>query len=382
MGSIIHAIPMLRALKMQYPQARLVFITRKNNKSLFAHIPDVDKVLFVDDSSLVSLTFSNIRLMSSLIRHRIDLFFDLELFSAYGALVSLFSLARNRIGFHCGLDTDFKTMLYTHLMYFNFHMPMRVCYLQLARIAGIADDASSELLDLVIDETTHASARAKLQNILPGSLELDRRHRLLAINVNAAELSVERRWLSERFEAVALYFARKGYHVLFVGNSDERPYVQSVMDRMNDKSDRIHNVAGRFALSEFLALLQECDALLTTDSGIMNFAYALDVPTVSLWGPSNSIQYHVDKGSTHALWKSVYCSPCIHRFLFPPCGGKNICMGLIEVDEVVSALEDLLKGEQPKRHNEVYPACIDAGGNPLGLLRGRNKEENKIVYPL
>ncbi len=376
LGSIIHAMPMLRALRVKYPQARLIFITRKNNQSLFAHLSDVDEVLFVDDDSLPSLALSNIKLISRLIHRRVDLFLDLELFSAYGALVSLFSLARNRIGFLCGLDTDFKTLLYTHLMYFNMQMPIRACYLQLARLANIACDASSDLIAPIVDDTIRNDARVKLDSIL--STTEDAR-KLLAINVNASELILERRWVLNRFETVARYFAQQRYHILFVGSSDEQPYVQSVVNRMSDISDWVHNVAGSFTLSEFFALLQECDALLTTDTGIMNFAYALDVPTVSLWGPCSSIQYHVDRDSTRAISKSVYCSPCVHRFYQPPCRGDNVCMTLIEVDEVVSNLNSILLGKKNQKE-QCVTVYTNTSGLPLGFLRDRNKPNIESAF--
>lgn len=375
LGSIIHAMPMLRALKVQYPEAKLIFITRKNNQSLFANFRYVDEVLYVNDDSFLSLAISNIRLFASLIRRRVDLFFDLELFSAYGALVSLFSLARNRMGFFCGLETDFKTLLYTHLMYFNFQMPIRACYLQLARFADIASDASSDLVAPVIDDAIRTAARAKLNDMLSGTSD---KRKLLAINVNASELLLERRWMLERFETVARHFAQHSYHILFVGSSEERPYVQKIVSRMTDMSDRIHNVAGRFTLSEFLALLQECDALLTSDAGIMNFAYALNLPTVSLWGPGDAKQYHIANAWTRAISKPVYCSPCIYRFYQPPCRGNNLCMSLIEVDEVVSALDSLLKGKQDDKRLDVpCTVSIDASGIPLGSLRSRSKSIEK-----
>jgi ADP-heptose:LPS heptosyltransferase len=370
MGSIIHATPMLRALKERFPQARLIFITRKNNRELFALFPVIDEVLLVNDDSLLPFVFSNIRLLGTLMRRHVDLFFDLELFSAYGALVSLFSLTRNRFGFLCGLETDFKTFLYTHLMYFNFQMPIRVCYLQLARVAGVAADASSDLVKPEIPAFLRAAMQEKLDRILRQG---EAGNGLLAVNINASDLMLERRWPLERFGEVARHFARQGYLILFVGSADERSYVQGLLDRLHDVSDRTANVCGSFTLSEFFALLETCDTLLTGDTGIMNFAYALQVPTVSLWGPCSPIQYHVENESTRAIWKPVYCSPCVHRFLTPPCRGNNVCMALIKAGEVIAAVEDLLAKHKQKPRGDLLPVHSDDSGVPLGLLRDRKK---------
>ena len=364
MGSIVHSTPMLRALREKYPYAKLIFITRKNNKSLFSHLEHIDEVFFVDDSSLLSLISSNIKLVTQLINNRIDLFFDLELFSAYGALISLLSFSRNRIGFASGLRTDFKTLLYTHLMYFNFQMPVRMCYLQMARIANVSADASLTLVKLKIQQAAKKKAQIKLAEILPNNESVN----FLAFNINATEVSLERRWSFENLEIVARYFAEKGYHILFVGSADERSYVQRAVDKLDDISELVHNVAGLFSLAEFLAFLKECSALLTTDSGIMNFAYALDVPTVSLWGPDTPVQYHVNKKNTRAIWQPAYCSPCIYRFSVPPCKGNNVCMDLINPDSVIVALNSLLGNKTKEQVENITPVHLDSQLKPLGFL--------------
>ena len=128
LGSITHAMPMLKALKERFPHARLVFVTRKGNEKLLGIIPHVDGVLCIDDLNLATLASSNFKLLVSFVRLRVDLFFDLELFSSYGAFVSLCSLARNRFGFFCSKNTDYKSWIYTHLMFYNFQMPVRLCY--------------------------------------------------------------------------------------------------------------------------------------------------------------------------------------------------------------------------------------------------------------
>ena len=66
---------------------------------------------------------------------RVDLYFDLEIYSAYSSLMALLSLARNRIGFYRE-SAQHKRGNYTHLMYFNTRSPIRYTYLQLGRLVG------------------------------------------------------------------------------------------------------------------------------------------------------------------------------------------------------------------------------------------------------
>lgn len=367
LGSIVHSMPMLRALKRKYPRARIVFLTRKANTSLFHHIEDVDDLLLIDDSSPARLVFSNLKAILAMMSPRIDLYFDLELFSIYGALMSLFSLARNRFGFFFSRETGYKTHLYTHLMYFNFQMPMRLCYLQLARMAHIADFSSWDLVPLQIDPELIRTARSKLDAMLVDGYGRG----VLAFNANASDLSFERRWPRERFAEVARYFAGKGYTILFVGAPDERAYVQSVVDLVGGGEaveGRIFNIAGLFGFSEFLAVLKTVDGVLTNDTGIMNFSYALGAATLSLFGPCTSVLYHVEGEQTMFLEKPVYCSPCLHHLVIAPCRGDNVCMQQIRTEEVIETLEKLLDPERvPGRPNPQW--VLDQSGTPLGVLR-------------
>lgn len=366
LGSITHAMPLLKALKETFPQAKVVFVTRKGNERLLSVIPWVDETLVIDDRSLAGLVSTNLSLLRAFRRLRIDLFFDLELFSAYGALVSLFSMARNRFGFFCSKDTDYKAWIYTHLMFYNFQMPVRLCYLQLGRMAGVPASASTDLLPYDIPDAVCASAVRRLAAVAP-----DKGNGFLAVNVNASELSFARRWPLDSFAEVVRHFASLQYHILLVGAPSEHGYVQGVIDRVADPAitPYIHNVAGLFPLDEFLAMLPHCEALLTNDTGIMNFGYAVNLPTVGIYGPNTPIRYHVDNGLHTAAYYETYCSPCIHHLDDSPCGDIADCIHSITVEEVIGHLRDTLcKTERlPSSARSIPAGTVE----PFGILRTR-----------
>jgi len=346
LGSLTQALPMLKALKQSYPRAGLVLITRKANSEFTPFLAHLDAVLYVDDSGPLKLICSNLRLFWQLRAIRVDLFFDLELFSAYGALVSLFSLARNRYGFFCSKDTDFKSFIYTHLMYFNFQMPVRFCYLQLARMAGLREPAEAELPPLAIPASVEESAR-----VIFRKLSKNQDDRVLGLNVNASDLSLARRWPLERFAQVAAHFAKSGFMVLLLGSPRERAYVEKIYDFIPGPYDRVINAAGLFKLGEMCATLKNLRCLLTNDTGIMNFAYAQGGRVVALFGPNTPLQYHVSAPGSVALHKDIYCSPCLYHLYAPPCHKLDCppCMEQISAAEVIAALEACLGHfEQPQ----------------------------------
>jgi ADP-heptose:LPS heptosyltransferase len=140
MGSILQATPLLKALKLRYPKAKLTFVTMRSNQELLLRLSCVDEVLVLDDRRLLTMVVTTLRTIATLIRLRADLYFDLEVYSGFASLLALFAVTRNRLGFYRH-STAFKKGIYTHLVYFNSRMPVRQLYLQLGRVAGIGSCA-------------------------------------------------------------------------------------------------------------------------------------------------------------------------------------------------------------------------------------------------
>jgi len=136
MGSILQATPLLNALKQRYPDATITFVTMRSNREFVNRLSCVDEVLVLDDRNVFAMAVSTVRPLEALIRRRADLYFDLELYSAFASLLALWAVTRIRIGFYRH-SVAFKNGIYTHLVYFNTRMPVRQLYLQLGRVVGV-----------------------------------------------------------------------------------------------------------------------------------------------------------------------------------------------------------------------------------------------------
>src|SRR4029077_7645536 len=99
-----------------------------------------------------------------LIRRRADLYFDLEVYSAFASLLALWAVTRIRIGFY-RRSVAFKNGIYTHLVYFNTRMPVRQLYLQLGRVVGVPPDQPELTGPIRIDD----GDRSGVQHILSQS---------------------------------------------------------------------------------------------------------------------------------------------------------------------------------------------------------------------
>lgn len=162
MGSIIQATPLIRSIRAAFPQAGLIFVTSQSCRRMVERLEHVDRIITVDDRGLFRVIRTSICTLAELIWFRPDLYFDLELYSAYSCVMSLLSLSRNRIGFYRE-SAQHKRGSYTHLMYFNTRNPIRHVYLQLGRAVGCQPIESDRLGRIRIDNQDRNEVTAKLQ---------------------------------------------------------------------------------------------------------------------------------------------------------------------------------------------------------------------------
>ena len=368
MGSIIQATPLIRSIRAAFPQAGLIFVTSQSCRRMVERLEHVDRIITVDDRGLFRVIRTSICTLAELIWFRPDLYFDLELYSAYSCVMSLLSLSRNRIGFYRE-SAQHKRGSYTHLMYFNTRNPIRHVYLQLGRAVGCQPIESDRLGRIRIDNQDRNEVTAKLQ-----PLGIKARG-YLVINPNASDLMIERRWPVNRFaELIERLLDQLDYHIILIGSPGERPFVTGLASQVRGNTrGRLVNLAGELSMGALLALLEQARCLITNDTGPMHMGWALQVPSVCLFGPGDPQHYGWQGRGVEILSKTVYCSPCLYHVDRPPCNGNNICMQRITVDEVMDAVRRILEGSTAGRPEKALDASFfcDLDAKPLGyIVRG------------
>ena len=339
MGSILQATPLLKALKRQYPHSTLTFVTMRANQELIRRIACVDEVLVLDDRTVLMMLMTTLTTVAALIRRRADLYFDLELYSAFASLLALCAVTRNRLGFYRH-SVAFKNGIYTHLVFFNTRMPVRRLYLQLGRMVGVPPEQPDTIGPIRVDDSDRSGAH----RVLSQTVGWQPAKPYVAINPNASDLLLERRWPDDYVIETIGRLVSLGHQIALIGAKNERAYVQSLADRLpSEARSRVANTAGSLTLGELLVLLDGAGCVLTNDSGPMHMAIALGRPTVCLFGPANPEHYGQELPSVAIFYNQVFCSPCLYEADQPPCNGNNICMQRIKPGPVIEAVLRLLE---------------------------------------
>lgn len=158
-----------------------------------------------------------------------------------------------------------------------------------------------------------------------------------------------RRWPAERYGELAARLGRAGAAVLVFGGLGDAATTAAVAGR---GGDRALDLGGRTTLRELAGGLRSCDLLVTNDTGPMHLAAALGTPVLALEGPADLRQTRPLGARVRLIGRfDLPCVPCVKNEC-PRSGAGYVladaereCMHLIGVDEVESAVNQMLSEE-------------------------------------
>ncbi len=354
MGSIIQSTPMIDVIRNRFPDAEIIFISTETNRSFLEKIDWIDTIITVDDRNFFQFIRSNIQSLFRLIRIRPQVYIDLEIYSDYSTLFTLFSLSTNRLGFYLRSST-YRMGIYTHMMFYNPRISISKIYLQMAELIG-ADTKNAKMYTLQSDANLSEKFDAK---------QLGSKY--IVINPNASDLRLERRWSDDKFISLIKLILSdySEVKVVLIGSKGEYAYTKEIEKKVDDI--RLINTAGSTNLNELIGIVSNADIMISNDTGPMHIAYSVQIPVICLFGPCSPDQYGM-KTFAHIIYKKVYCSPCVHDFEIPPCKGDNICMQLITVKEVYDAFSALYKNPELLQNQNQYENIYKNKDKVLGMF--------------
>jgi len=146
-----------------------------------------------------------------------------------------------------------------------------------------------------------------------------------------------RRWPIECYVKLASELISGGNIIVIAGASSDEwvlPYFEN-----------INHIAalGKTSITELLALFNDCDIIVSHDSGPLHLAAVLGKPVVGLFGPTSPINAGpVQPNSTSIVTLApMPCSPCYSGRTYAACA-DNVCMKSITVTQVLLRTKEIL----------------------------------------
>ncbi|HEB02104.1 MAG TPA: HAD-IIIA family hydrolase, partial [Nitrospirae bacterium] len=117
-------------------------------------------------------------------------------------------------------------------------------------------------------------------------------------------------------------------------------------------------MTGKTTLRELSALISECDALISNDSGPMHVGYAVRTPLVAIFGSTSPELTGPPKASDNTvIMSSLPCAPCFKRTCPEP---EIKCMKAISQDDAISSIDKVLPTERAVFFDRDGTLCEDA----------------------
>ncbi len=310
-GSLFLAMPSMQAIRGQFPERRFFLVGTRAVANFAEPFGWFDEAWIIDDDTLARLILTSLRALWQ-VATTCDHLIDLEVHSRLTTVFSVLTGVRNRIGFVDEI-VFWRRAYYTHMTFFNPQGPVYSFYDMLATWFGV------ERVDV---RAFHAAFRASvLRETQPAGPTLPADYVVLA--PGCSDLSRERRLLAEEWKDLLHRLGVRADRVVVLGASGDRELCAAVAGQLGAAAD----LAGQLSILQSARVLAGASRLLGIDSLLLHLARALDVPSVSIWGPSNpATLLRSGRAQDIVYFAEMACSPCIHVYATPPCRGARPCI--------------------------------------------------------
>jgi heptosyltransferase I len=296
LGDIVHTLPVLEALRVRFPDARLTWVVNRSFAPMIQGHPCLNDVLAFDRASMRKGLLSAIGYTSSFAkqirRQRFDLVLDLQGLLRSG-LMTLFAGSPRRVGFANAREG--ATLAYTD------------------RIAAppLRQQHAVDRNWLVAEAfgVGHLPKRFRLpENLEAIDWAADQLEPFprpwLVLGVGARWTT--KRWSPEHFAALgARAQASFGGTILFIGSPDEAEISRQVRSTLTGPT---RDFVGRTTLPQLTALLRRVDAMVANDTGPLHLAAAVGCPVVAPYTCTRAALHGPVGVRAHAVETNVHCA--------------------------------------------------------------------------
>ena len=325
-GDAIMTTPVIRAVRKNYPRAKIFVLAKPWVIPVYENNPYVDEILLYENSGRHKKGFGTLRLARDLRKYQFDLTILMQ--NAFEAgLLSFLGGIKKRVGY----KTDGRGLLLNKGIKLNPILKKKHLidyYIGILKGAELVDDGRE--LDLFLSREDREFAKHFLQK---NNMALSRP--VIGINPGATG-GTAKRWFPERYARVCEQLAEKfKVKILIFGGPGDNALGEYIAGLSNGSCV---NIAGTTTLGQAFALIEKCSLFITNDSGLMHAAAALNINQAALIGSTDHVATAPSNDNSIIVKVPMACSPCLKDV----CPTDHECMDKITVDMVFETCNSLL----------------------------------------
>jgi len=273
-GDVLLTTPMIRSLRLAWPDARIDALVFAGTEGVLAANPDLNQVITIEQRPALLL---HLRLLLRLWRSY-DL--ALSMMPSDRPTFYAFIAGKYRVGLilEGGKHLWKKWLLSQSVQFDNINTHTVLMNLKLADLLGIP-----RCHDVVA--AWQEEDEAAVRKVLP----FDPETQAYAV-LHVYPMYAYKAWRSEAWAELAEWLNSRGMRVVLTGgkSTDEAAYVRKLLGLLpRDTVD----AAGKLNLAGVAYLLSKARAYIGPDTVVTHLAAASGTPTVALFGPSNPVKW-------------------------------------------------------------------------------------------
>lgn len=335
-GDVVHTLPALNALRRFRPQAHITWLVEEAAADLIIGHQAVDRVLISRRKRWVRGLRTGqwrrhaaeaVAFTRQLRDCRYDIVLDFQAALKGAALIAL-TRAERKIGFGPGMEHQEHSYVVLNERIPKVSMEIHALRRSLLMLEAIGVPCSQIEYHLPIDALSRQAAGRLLEPQFKDETRLP-------VAINPMAKWETKLWPAGRFAIVADRLIEDHRAVVFfTGSPGDRAAIEAIQDRMRHPTV---SLAGRTTLTELAAVYQRMACVLSTDTGPMHIAAAVNTPVVALFGPTAPWRTGPFGQAHRVIRPPMDCSPCFKRQCTNWC-----CMDDIHPDSVVAACAGIL----------------------------------------
>jgi lipopolysaccharide heptosyltransferase I len=313
-GDVVHTLPLLAALKKQYPQAFVGWLVETSAASLLQNHPLIDQLHVSPRKQWLTLAKNPLNWpriaaeLRTLLKELQQADYQVSL-DVQGLLKSAVWPALAKIPHRYGFrkTRELGDWFYTHKLPYhdlkNTHIPVTERFLDFAHVLGAAVEAP----EFIIPPVAEAS-RQKVDALLAGT------HPELPLIVLAPFTRWEsKHWREDAWLQVLAELLHMPVRIALIGAPGDERATLALLAQLPNSADaeRILNWVGKTDWPDLYALFQRTRLMIGLDSGPLHIANAVGVPEIiGLYGPTAAGRTG-PLGTAHTtLSTALSCQPC------------------------------------------------------------------------
>jgi heptosyltransferase-2 len=330
LGDIILTEPIVRYLRIHYPEAKIDYLTKKAFKSVVQHFTGLNNILLWENKSALLKYIRN---------EQYDILIDLhDKFNTF--IVKSLAFAQKTVTYE--KKHLFRKLLVKKLLKDNIDSTLDLYFTVFKKI-------DKDLYEKYSSRENHSQFYPKILANTESVSETEELYQNYNINHNktligvfpGASYNTKQYPLDYWINFLEMIPESWNCQFIILGSYEEKYQAIKIKNSVNIKPV---DLCGKFNLSELIDFVSKLDGIISNDSGPMHIAAALNKPQIAIFGATNTILGFRPLNDKAIIMQSeIKCSPCsLHGGDF--CPKKHFkCMRDQKPSLLLKQFKDLLE---------------------------------------